>query len=360
MIGLETSSGVLAVFLYPGLFYGGAAAVAAPILIHLLARRRFKRIRWAAIEFLINAEKRNRRRVQLEQLILLLLRCLALLLIALVISRPYLRPQGWAAMLGAAASGGRTERIFLLDDSYSMSYAAGGRSCFATAKRELIRLLDWTHRRAPGETVTVLRCSALDSPLVSGAYLHEESLEELAARVEALGPSQQTLRIDRAVRTVRTMLDENPDMGGATVFVIGDFQRIDWVERAGGPESTASPLAPLTEWAGQGHGLSVVLVAVGDLQASNCAVAGVGVGRSRLVAGVPARLEVTLTNHSDADMEGSELQVALGPSRARVVAVPPIAARQRATVPVELALPTAGSEAVRVELAPDGLEDDDA
>ena len=79
---------VVAAFVYPGLFYAGAASVAAPILIHLLARRRFRRVRWAAIEFLIDAEKRNRRRVRLEQWILLLLRCLAVLMIALVVSRP--------------------------------------------------------------------------------------------------------------------------------------------------------------------------------------------------------------------------------------------------------------------------------
>ena len=51
----------------------GSALVAAPILIHLLSRRRFRTVDWAAMEFLLDAERRNRRRIRLEHLLLLLL-----------------------------------------------------------------------------------------------------------------------------------------------------------------------------------------------------------------------------------------------------------------------------------------------
>ena len=60
----------------PWLFVAGAAAILIPILIHLLNKRKFKIVDWAAMEFLLDAEKKNRRRVRLENLILLLLRCL--------------------------------------------------------------------------------------------------------------------------------------------------------------------------------------------------------------------------------------------------------------------------------------------
>ena len=48
------------------------------------------------IEFVVDAQRHNRRRVRLEEAILLLLRCLAVLLIGLVLARPFLSPQGWA------------------------------------------------------------------------------------------------------------------------------------------------------------------------------------------------------------------------------------------------------------------------
>ena len=59
-------------------FLWGGTLIAAPILIHLFSKRKFVVIEWAAMDFLLDAQKQNKRRVQLEHLILLLLRCLGL------------------------------------------------------------------------------------------------------------------------------------------------------------------------------------------------------------------------------------------------------------------------------------------
>ena len=58
-------------------------AVAVPVLIHLLNRRRFKVVTWAAMRFLLAAQKQNSRRLRIEQLILLLTRILIVLLLIL-------------------------------------------------------------------------------------------------------------------------------------------------------------------------------------------------------------------------------------------------------------------------------------
>src|SRR5436305_13189771 len=68
------------------------AAVGVPVIIHLLNRRRFKIVEWAAMRFLIQAQKKNSRRIRLEQFILLLLRCLIILLVALAM----MAVTGWA------------------------------------------------------------------------------------------------------------------------------------------------------------------------------------------------------------------------------------------------------------------------
>ena len=72
---------ILAAFVSSAALYAGLAGVSIPVLIHLFSRRRFRRVRWAAMDFLLEAERRNRRRVRIEQLVLLALRCLAMLLI---------------------------------------------------------------------------------------------------------------------------------------------------------------------------------------------------------------------------------------------------------------------------------------
>src|SRR5499425_2103468 len=74
-------------FVHPWYMIAGGALVSLPIIIHLINRMRFKRIRWAAMEFLLKSQKRNRRRLIIEQLILLALRCLLVLLFGFLMAR---------------------------------------------------------------------------------------------------------------------------------------------------------------------------------------------------------------------------------------------------------------------------------
>lgn len=82
-------------FLNPSLALAGVAAVAVPILIHILMRRKRQPVAWGAMRFLMEAYKRQRRRTNLEQLLLLAARCLVILLLGLAVGKP---------ILGAAAS----------------------------------------------------------------------------------------------------------------------------------------------------------------------------------------------------------------------------------------------------------------
>src|SRR5215472_14549856 len=91
----------------------GGLLISSPILIHLINRMRFKRLRWAAMEFLLKSQKRNRRRLIIEQLILLMLRCFLVILAALLV----LRFVGFSL---ASFTGQDTLHVVLLDDSPSM------------------------------------------------------------------------------------------------------------------------------------------------------------------------------------------------------------------------------------------------
>src|SRR5712691_3250090 len=97
-------------FLNPFAMVVGGALVITPILIHLINRMRFKRIRWAAMEFLLKSQKRNRRRLIIEQLILLLLRILLVLLAAFLVAR--------FVFAGTGEKG--TLHVVVIDDTPSM------------------------------------------------------------------------------------------------------------------------------------------------------------------------------------------------------------------------------------------------
>src|SRR5688572_3867656 len=72
----------------PGLLWF-ALGGAIPIIIHLLHRQKYRRVKWAAMEFLLAALKKTQRRLRLENLILLLLRILIMIVLALALARPF-------------------------------------------------------------------------------------------------------------------------------------------------------------------------------------------------------------------------------------------------------------------------------
>ncbi len=129
----------------------GALAFAVPLIIHLLNRQRFRRRAWAAMEFLLAAYKKQRRRVRTENLLLLILRCLIPILLALAIARPVLR-----SVAGLVGIGSTAHHVLVIDASYSMGVEPpGAPSPFAQAKSLATRLLDRVARQS-GHKVSIV------------------------------------------------------------------------------------------------------------------------------------------------------------------------------------------------------------
>src|SRR5499433_547673 len=101
-------------FLNP-LFWFGLAAIAAPILVHLVRRTRARRVQFPALVFVRQVPQRTIRRRTLHNLLLLLLRCLAILLIVIAFTRPFFSGRSAAKEnLSAGAT------VILIDNSLSM------------------------------------------------------------------------------------------------------------------------------------------------------------------------------------------------------------------------------------------------
>src|ERR671935_135282 len=101
-------------FYHPWYMAAGGALISSPIIIHLINRMRFKRIRWAAMEFLLKAQKRSRRRLIIEQLLLLAMRCLLVALVGLLVMR-------FVGFSIAEFGTKQSMHIVLLDDTLSMT-----------------------------------------------------------------------------------------------------------------------------------------------------------------------------------------------------------------------------------------------
>jgi hypothetical protein len=108
----------------PAFFFAGVALVSIPIVIHILNRRRFKTVKWAAMEYLLQAMRKNRRRIKFEQWLLLAVRCLLIFFMGLALARPL----GCENSTIAALAGQRTAlHVLVIVNSYSMAYEPGGR-----------------------------------------------------------------------------------------------------------------------------------------------------------------------------------------------------------------------------------------
>src|SRR5881227_3309367 len=91
----------------------GLAAVLIPPLIHLLNRKRFDVVHWGAMQFL-QVSERTRRKVFLEEIVLMLIRMGLIALMVFALAAP-LDESRWLDFL---ADRGRREIVLAIDGSY--------------------------------------------------------------------------------------------------------------------------------------------------------------------------------------------------------------------------------------------------
>jgi hypothetical protein len=217
-------------FLPGGQFFAiaGLVAAAAPLVIHLLNRRRFRELDWAAMDFLLEASSRSRSLLELRDLLLLALRTAAVALFGLAIARPFL-----ASRAGAAAGSGPVHAVLVVDNSLSMGRERlGGTTLLDDARTRAKEFID----RCPvGSRVSVL---PLCGPAGSYSFDAHRTKEDAVEAVEAI------VLVDRA-GSAATAIDlsaqaaaQSPDLPDKRFVFIGDQQGVTW---------PADPVGLLTE-----------------------------------------------------------------------------------------------------------------
>jgi hypothetical protein len=208
-------------FLNPWYMVAGGILVSSPILIHLINRMRFKRIRWAAMEFLLKSQKRNRRRLIIEQLILLALRCLLVLLAGFLVAR----------FVGATGPGSDGAiHLVVLDDTPSMGdhWTEKGPTLTAfEAGREQIKQLARSAAQAPShQQMRVFLLSDLQTSIFD-RRLNDRSAEELHATLASRKPSSVHVAPVEALKKALEIFNDVP-RGQKVLHFVSDFRDGDW------------------------------------------------------------------------------------------------------------------------------------
>ena len=182
------------------LMLGWLAAAAAPILIHLWNKRKYREVPWAAIEYLLAAIRKNSRRMRLEQWLLLAVRTLLILLVVLAVAQPF-----WEQVGLNFVAGQRTLKVLVIDGSYSMAYKPTDKSRFERAKQLAEQIVE---ESSQGDGFMLVLMAAPPSVIVgSPAVEPRDFLEEIenlrlphggcrpAGYADARGANPQIVRI---------------------------------------------------------------------------------------------------------------------------------------------------------------------
>src|SRR5947209_6307033 len=193
-------------FLNPGYLLAGLGLISLPIIIHLINRMRFKRVRWAAMEFLLKSQKRNRRRLIIEQLILLALRCLLVFLAVILVSR-YLG-------LSFAFEPQNTLHVVVLDDTHSMTdhqrEEGEEHDCFTKAKELIVKEIakNASMARTAQRLVLVVLSDTARRPF--DQRLNDQSLQELQKALDDIACSSLRIDLTRGVAAAAEILGQTP------------------------------------------------------------------------------------------------------------------------------------------------------
>lgn len=198
-------------FLSP-LFLAGLAAAAIPVLLHLVRRATAPVVLFPSLMLLQATTRRQVRRRKLRDVLLLLLRSLALAALAVAFARPFLS----TAEVALLAPAGRTTTVLLIDRSMSMQTS----DWFERARREAVRLVNEAPAGDVFSVVTFDDAARQLTRLGEDRALHREAIESLT-------PSHRTTDIYRALRTGEEIL-RDARTERRRLVLLSDLQRNAW------------------------------------------------------------------------------------------------------------------------------------
>jgi uncharacterized membrane protein len=226
-----TNDPLLAFFNHPGML-GWLALAAAPLLIHLLSRRRYREMPWAAMQYLLAAVRKSARRMRIEQWLLLAVRTAIIVSVVAALAEPSLENAGIGFV-----SGQRTHKLFVLDASYSMAYRAADKTLFERAKELAARIVD---ESSQGDAFTLVLLASpprvvVGTPAFERAAFHAE-LDHLRAVDGGADLAATLVRVEEVLDTARR---DATRLTRHEIYFFTDLGKNTWLPNSRGAEAAA-------------------------------------------------------------------------------------------------------------------------
>lgn len=323
-------------FIHPMLLFG-ALGIALPILAHLLNRQRVKHTPWAAMQFLNRNVRVRSRQLRLRDLLLLCLRCLAILLLVLALARPAWR-DGTASWFPGESRAGV---VIALDASFSMEH--GGED--ATRFRRGLDLVEViSEHMKPGDPVSLILLGGEDKVLIRNMAFDRERFRVLLQNAKA---APVGLDLDRVPKLLKELVDDM-EAHQKEVYLITDVQTRDWKQSSARFQETLADLRDSAE---------VFLVPVpGD--PANLAVTDLDLVSGVLRKGTIARYQATVRNCGTEPVANVEIQCRVEGVQIDSKTIPLITAGGSETVSLFVPFHNAGPTRITAEITGDLLPTD--
>ncbi|MCL2645507.1 MAG: BatA domain-containing protein [Phycisphaerales bacterium] len=339
-------------FLAPWLFAAGAAATSIPIIIHLLNKRKFRIIVWAAMEFLLAAQRRNARRLRFRRWLLLAVRCLALLVLAAAVGQMVLDNTAIGSLFG-----GQRAIIVILDDSYSMAYQRPGTASAFERSRKLLK--DWLGKLSSSDKVMLIRASRGGVQAGNRATSDHAGLESQIKAMEVSDAGTDlAAALDQAAETLKEMERTVPTRD---VMLLTDFSNssiqdppkgIEQTQRARNLEGERLKKAVETVKA---HATQFRVFDLGTDDQMNIAVTDLRTERPVVIAGQPSIFNVTVMNAKQDSEIDVPLTIFLDGVAVQTEKLPKLEVGSPRTVPVKVIVPTPGRHLIEARI-PDEMD----
>jgi hypothetical protein len=317
----------------------GLLLAAIPLMIHLFYRRRYQEVKWAAVLFLSGAVKRNAQKNRLQQLLLLLLRTLALIALVFAFARPLINSN-----LAAIDSVGQRHSVFVIDASLSMRCRQDEGTRFSAAINVAKEIVEASNK---GDTFQLLTIAG-ETPEVILGQPTAEPLDVLAA-LNGLKCSGFGGAVQPAWPATRRLLKTANATAQTTVYVLSDFQTKQW-----GTEGTEATTGDLSEIASRAK---LSFVDVSESLAPNLSVSGVKVDQKFVTANQQATIRVVLQNSDKEKAVDRDIRLLVDDLVVSTQRVS-VNAFTRLTFPFQYRAVSAGRHRVTIEIDADRLPDD--
>jgi hypothetical protein len=171
----------------------GLAALAVPIAIHLIGRRRARVVKFAALDFLLATKRRTARRFRLRERILLAIRAIACAAVALALAKPYTS----CARKGPQVTRGPQAAVLVIDDSFAAAYTTSSTPWLRRATDEARRILT---QLGPEAEVAIVRAAEGSDHPSELTRDHLRLRDQLLALEPSARPADTTRALTRAAQ----------------------------------------------------------------------------------------------------------------------------------------------------------------